>query len=102
LLGLGNFMRLSLMKAAHVDVGGASCRKSGYMGRKRILQTLFTPRATILAFGRSLFALVAVAAEGATPHLFRPMYAGANMHPSREEDFVVDFNRNAADGLVSA
>jgi hypothetical protein len=90
------------MKAAHVDVGGASCRKSGYMGRKRILQTLFTPRATILAFGRSLFALVAVAAEGATPHLFRPMYAGANMHPSREEDFVVDFNRNAADGLVSA
>jgi hypothetical protein len=31
------------------------------------------------------------------------MYAGANIeHPSREEDFVVDFNRNAADGLVSA
>jgi hypothetical protein len=28
-------MRLSLMKAAHVGVGGAPCRKSGYVGRKR-------------------------------------------------------------------
>jgi long-chain acyl-CoA synthetase len=28
-------MRLSLMKAAHAAVGGASCRKSGYVGRKR-------------------------------------------------------------------
>ena len=27
-------MRLSLMKAAHEGVGGAPCRKSGYMGRK--------------------------------------------------------------------
>jgi hypothetical protein len=39
-LALANFMRLSLMKAAHAGVGGASCRKSGYMGRKRILQML--------------------------------------------------------------
>jgi hypothetical protein len=37
---LTNFMRLSLMKAAHASVGGASCRKSGTMGRKRILQML--------------------------------------------------------------
>jgi hypothetical protein len=35
LLALANFMRLSLMKAAHAAVGGARCRKSGYMGRKR-------------------------------------------------------------------
>ena len=28
------YMRLSLMKAAHADVGGAPCRKSGYPGRK--------------------------------------------------------------------
>jgi hypothetical protein len=28
-------MRLSLMKAAHADVGGAPRRKSGYVGRKR-------------------------------------------------------------------
>jgi hypothetical protein len=34
-LALANFMRLSLMKAAHASVGGAPCRKSGYMGRKR-------------------------------------------------------------------
>jgi hypothetical protein len=34
LLALANFMRLSLMKAAYADVGGAPCRKSGYMGRK--------------------------------------------------------------------
>jgi hypothetical protein len=35
LLALANFMRLSLMKAAHAAVGGAPCRKSGYQGRKR-------------------------------------------------------------------
>jgi hypothetical protein len=40
LLALANFMRLSLMKAAHAAVGGAPCRKSGYMGRKRIFQML--------------------------------------------------------------
>jgi hypothetical protein len=33
LLALSNFMRLSLMKAAHADVGGDPCRKSGYVGR---------------------------------------------------------------------
>ena len=40
LLALANFMRLSLMKAAHAGIGGAPCRKSGYMGRKRIFQML--------------------------------------------------------------
>src|ERR1700691_4114618 len=34
LLALAHFMRLSLLKAAHADVGGAPCRKSGYVGRK--------------------------------------------------------------------
>jgi hypothetical protein len=34
-LALMYFMRLSLMKAAQASVGGASCRKSGTMGRKR-------------------------------------------------------------------
>ena len=34
-LALTNFMRLSLMKAAHASVGGAPCRKSGTLGRKR-------------------------------------------------------------------
>jgi hypothetical protein len=34
LLVLAHFMRLSLMKAAHAGVGGAPCRKSGYVGRK--------------------------------------------------------------------
>jgi hypothetical protein len=29
LLALAHFMRLSLTKAAHADVGGAPCRKSG-------------------------------------------------------------------------
>jgi hypothetical protein len=38
LLALANFMRLSLMKAAHADIGGAPCRKSGYVGRKRWAQ----------------------------------------------------------------
>jgi hypothetical protein len=33
-------------------------------------------------------------------HLFRPMYAGANMgHPSREEGFVLCSNRSAAHQL---
>src|SRR5580692_11386246 len=35
LLALANFIRLSLMKAVHAAVGGAPCRKSGYVGRKR-------------------------------------------------------------------
>src|SRR5882757_417655 len=39
-LALTNFMRLSLMKAASASVGGAPCRKSGTMGRKRILPML--------------------------------------------------------------
>ena len=39
-LALTNFMRLSLMKAAHAPVGGAPCRKSGPMGRKWIFQML--------------------------------------------------------------
>jgi hypothetical protein len=34
LLALAHFMRLSLKKAAHAGVGGAPCRKSGYLGRK--------------------------------------------------------------------
>ena len=34
-LALTNFMRHSLMKAAHASVGGAPCGKSGTMGRKR-------------------------------------------------------------------
>jgi len=38
LLASASFMRLSLMKAAHADVGGAPCRKSGYVGRKRWAQ----------------------------------------------------------------
>jgi hypothetical protein len=40
LLALANFMWLSLLKAAHAGVGGASYRKSGYMGRERILSML--------------------------------------------------------------
>jgi hypothetical protein len=34
LLALSNLMRLSLMKAAYAGVGGASCRKSRYLGRR--------------------------------------------------------------------
>ena len=39
LLALATFMRLSLMKAAHAAIGGAPCRKSGYVGRKRWAQS---------------------------------------------------------------
>jgi hypothetical protein len=39
-LALTYFMRLSLMKAAYASVGGAPCRKSGTMGRKRWAQPL--------------------------------------------------------------
>jgi hypothetical protein len=34
-VALANFMRLSLMKAAHAALGGAPYRKSGNLGRKR-------------------------------------------------------------------
>jgi hypothetical protein len=37
-LALAHFMRFSLMKAAYAGVGGAPCRKSGYVGRKRWAQ----------------------------------------------------------------
>ena len=46
-------MRLSLMKAVHAGVGGAPCRKSGYMGRKRIL-----PMLSLRAQGHLLLAAV--------------------------------------------
>jgi hypothetical protein len=66
------------------------------MGRKRIFSNAFTPRATILALGRSLFTRVAKAFEGLRRH-FRPMYAGANMgHPSREEGLFFAPNLTAA------
>jgi hypothetical protein len=43
----------------------------------------------LLLLGRGL-RHIAKALGGAAPHLFRPMYAGANMgHPSREEGFVL-------------
>jgi hypothetical protein len=51
------------------------------------------------ALGRGLFSRVAESFEAAAPHLFRPMYALANMgHPSRVKDFAVGFNHNTADG----
>ncbi len=34
----GNRTGAHLMKAAHAGVGGARCRKSGYVGRKRWVQ----------------------------------------------------------------
>jgi hypothetical protein len=51
------------------------------------------------ALGRGLFSRVAESFEAAAPHLFRPMYALANMgHPSRVKNFAVGFNHNTADG----
>jgi hypothetical protein len=48
-LALAKFMPLSLMKAAHAGVGGASRRKSGYMGRTRCFSNAFTPCISTLA-----------------------------------------------------
>jgi hypothetical protein len=90
LLALANFMRLSLMKAAYAGVGGAPCRKSGYMGRKRIFSNAFTSRTKALPLGRSPFVRPTGATKGAAPHLFQPMYAEANMgHPSREQGLIL-------------
>jgi hypothetical protein len=55
-MALANFMRLSLMKAAHAGVGGAPCRKSGYVGRKWILPMLSVHGARILDLVGGLFA----------------------------------------------
>jgi hypothetical protein len=49
LVALANFMRLSLMKAAHAALGGAPCRKSGNLGRKRCFSNAFTPCTRALA-----------------------------------------------------
>jgi hypothetical protein len=44
-----------------------------------------------------------VSAYGASPRLFRPMYAGANMgHPSREEGFVLCSNCGAMNCILVA
>ncbi len=52
----------------------------------------------LLLLAASFFTRVAIALDGATPRLFRPMYAEANMgHPSREEGFVLRSNSCAAD-----
>jgi hypothetical protein len=72
LLALANFMRLSLMKAAHAAVGGAPCRKSGYMGRKRIFQMLSLHARGFLLLAVVFFARVAEALEGAAPVCFGP------------------------------
>src|SRR6266849_5807543 len=90
-------MRLSSMKAAHAGIGGAPCRKSGYMGRRRIL-----PMLSLDAQGLLLLAAVvsphSKSVGRAAPRLFRPMYAGANMgHPSREEGFVLCPHHDGAD-----
>jgi hypothetical protein len=54
----------------------------------------------LLLFAVFFLARVAGALEGAAPHLFRPMYAGANMgHPSREEGFALCFKHCATDEL---
>jgi hypothetical protein len=87
-LALTNFMRLSLMKAAHASGGGAPYRKSGTMGRKRILQMLSLYAQELSLLAALFFALMAQALKGAAPHLFRSMYAEANMgHPSGTKDF---------------
>jgi len=67
-------------------------------GPKTDFSNALTRCTGMIALGRSLFALIAEALEGAAPHLFRPMYAGANMgHPSREQGFVLCSNRSATD-----
>ena len=87
LLALTSLMRLSLMKAAHASVGGASCRKSGTMGRKRWAKPfnrfeVNKQRTEIVTFIR-IRQKFNKSVRGAAPCRFRPTYAGANMgHPS--------------------
>src|ERR1700733_6639467 len=40
LMALAHFMRLSLMKAAHADAGGAPCRKSGTLTENEMFRSL--------------------------------------------------------------
>ena len=73
-------MRLSLMKAAHAGVGGAPCRKSGYVGRKRWAKptTAFTIVLTNAGcpISRSFFARCGIPANP------RAQCSGAH-HPAR-------------------
>ncbi len=58
-----------------------------YMGRKRIFQMLLVQVVATLAVGRIPLPAKQEPWKGAAPHLFRPMYAEANMgHPSSEGD----------------
>ena len=55
-------------------------------GPKTDFSNAFTPSARALAPGSRVFTRPTETAERAAPHLFRPMYAEANMgHPSREQ-----------------
>jgi hypothetical protein len=72
------------------------------MGRKRIFQMLSLHGAMIPALGDNrLPVLQKSVRKGPSPHLFRPMYAGANMgHPSREQGFVLRSNYRARSGAA--
>jgi hypothetical protein len=70
-----------------------------YVGRERILPMLSLHSQGLLLLAAALL-LRRKSVGRAAPHLFRPMYAGANMgHPSREEGFVLSSNHGDADEL---
>ena len=83
-LALANFMRLSLMKAVHAGVGGAPCRKSGYMGRKRILQML-----SLHAQGLLLLAAVFFRPRSSSVGGCAPYTTTANLDSSGPRTFVL-------------
>jgi hypothetical protein len=80
LVALANFMRLSLQKAAHANLSGAACRKSGWPWRTWADHEIFRMLSLSeqwISGGIEQKAIVGFA------HLFRPTYAKANVgHPS--------------------
>jgi hypothetical protein len=72
-------LRFNLVPTTVFSPGRVPLFAQAYKGRKWIFQMVSLHCTRILALGRSLFAHVAEAFEGAAPRLFRPMYAWANI-----------------------
>jgi hypothetical protein len=100
-MALANFLRLSLRKAAHAGVGGAPCRKSGYVGRKRWAQ----PNDRFVINGRHHPPLCPISAnlsgrqEKSEKTLFCISNSPQDRHP-QDDDLVGVLTRNIQNKLA--
>jgi hypothetical protein len=90
---------------AHTPWTGAPGSHQRTWAENGFFKCFHSTRKETLTHNAQSFARVAVALDGATPRLFRPMYARANMgHPSRGVGLMVrskNSSNDAPPGLAS-